>query len=293
VRSNCRLCGSAGECEHFIRRIDCKICGGPCDCGSGKAKSKCVPCREKKKAALAEEAAKLAAQLGVSVPELTIPPSDVPLLHSHHPAGGVVGIGVLKPKLNDNSVPKPIIRATRKEISGSSAFQGVTPLIQKPPGITELSTSDVIPNHSSGMAIGGDLGSMSFQKCANVDSNSMQTIMPSVYDLSNALLVAARLEVQEMMRQIAAQNALSDQAISSHESQSFASVPLPTLSDATPAIPSAVPAHLLFPSTQAFPSTFSSASLAKYVQNAMMRPVFFPDMPVTYDSGAKGASHLT
>jgi hypothetical protein len=253
-----------------------------------------VPCREKKKAALAEEAAKLAAQLGVSVPELTIPPSDIPILASQIPAGAAVGISTLKQKLNHNSVVKPSMRATRKEISGSGAFQSLSSLIQKPSGITELSASDITPNPTSGIAIDSDLGAMSLQKCANSDSNSMQTTMPSVYDLSNALLIAARLEVQEMMRQIAAQNALGDhQATSSYEAQSLVPAPFPTLSAASPTLPAVVPAHLLFPSTPAFPSTFSSASLAKFVQNAMMRPVFFPDVPATFDSGAAGANHMS
>ena len=82
--------------------------------------------------------------------------------------------------------------------------------------------------------------------------------MPSVYDLSNALLLAAKLEVQHMMSQLAAQFAQNDQAASLYQAQSAASLPLPTLLP-TPTLPSIIPAHLLLPSAPAFMSPLSSS----------------------------------
>jgi hypothetical protein len=263
VRSNCRLCGSAGQCEHLIRRIDCAICGGPCDCGSGKPKSKCVPCRENKKVILASEAARLASQLGVSVPELTIPPTDIPLLASKLQETIAV--------TESNLVPKTSIRAAKADTSGSSAFQSVSSFRQMPALNPELVS--MVPDYSrvGGLSFGSDFGA--FEKCSTLDSISMAARMQPVYDMSNALLLAAKAEVESMMLQIAAQNSKPGikQDFSLQAPPSLASLPLPMLLGA-PTFPSMTPAHPTLPPAHAFHPSFPTPAIADF----LLRPITTP-----------------
>jgi hypothetical protein len=221
---------------------------------------------------LAEEAAKLAAQLGVSVPELTIPPVDIPLLASQLPDAMTVKTSALPSKPMCNSLVKPGVRLPRKEISGFSAFQSAASFRRKPSGNPEVPAADAIPNLTPGFDLCGDSGSNPLEKRAKLDSSNIQTPLSSIYDISNALLISAKLEVQQMMSQIAAHNARIDQARSLLQAQSAACLPLPSTL-AAPTFPAIVPAPLeLFPRSQAFPSTYSSAALANFVQTTMMTP---------------------
>ena len=237
---------------------------------------------------LAEEAAKLAAQLGVSVPELTITPADIPLLASQLPDSITVKTSALPSKPIRKMLVKPV-RVPRKEISGSGAFQSATLLIQKPSGNPEVPAADAIPNLTPGFDLCGDSGSTPLEKRAKLDSSNMQTPLSSIYDISNALLIAAKLEVQQMMSQIAAHNARIDQARSLLQAQSAACLPLPSTL-AAPTFPAIVPAPLeLLPRSQAFPSTYSSAALANFVQTTMMTPsgIDFPlQGSMAYDFGS-------
>ena len=142
--------------------------------------------------------------------------------------------------------------------AGSGDFRKSTNSIQKPSWNPELLATDATPSTTSGLEMFGGAGAPPDLKCATLDLSSMQSPMPSVYDLSNALLLAAKLEVQHMMSQLAAQFAQSDQAASSYQAQSAASLPLPTLLP-TPTLPGIIPAHLLLPSAPAFLSPVSSS----------------------------------
>jgi hypothetical protein len=181
---------------------------------------------------LAAEAARLAAQLGVTVPELTIPPTEIPLLASKLPdaigistsasllksiAGPIGGLcnssafenignsSALQSKLPD-AIGVSTSASFLKSIAGpsgglcnSSAFERMASFRQKAPLKSELFVTDPIPHFASGLGVGANLGSFPLP----VDPLSMQAIR----DHSNALLVAARAEVEQMMAQIAAQNA--------------------------------------------------------------------------------------
>ena len=205
---------------------------------------------------LAAEAARLASQLGVSVPELTIPPTDIPLLASKlHET-----IAVSK----SNPVPKTSIRAATADTSGSSAVQSFSSFRQKPALNPELVS--MVPDYSrvGGLAFGSDFGA--FDKCSRLDPISTAARMQPVYDMSNALLLAAKAEVESMMLQIAAQNSKTGlkQDFSYQAPPSLASLPLPMLLGA-PTFPSMTPAHLTLPLAHAFHPSFPTPAIADFL----------------------------
>jgi hypothetical protein len=157
---------------------------------------------------LAAEAARLAAQLGVTVPELTIPPTEIPLLASKLPdaIGNSTSAVLLK------SIAGPIgglcNSSAFENIGNSSALQHLVSQMKASVN-PQMFAMDPTLHFASGLGGGANLGSFPFQKHSglSLDPLSMATCMKPVYDLSNALLVAARAEVEQMMAQIAAQNA--------------------------------------------------------------------------------------
>jgi hypothetical protein len=188
---------------------------------------------------LAAEAARLAAQLGVTVPELTIPPTDIPLLASKLP--DVMGVSAAAPLLKSNVGPSA-------ELCSSIEFQNLVSRLKAPfmPELFAMGSTPQYTSQGSGLEVGGDLGLFAFQKPSlPTDALSMATCMKPVYDLSNALLVAARAEVEQMMAQIMAQNAssalLHAQAKSALQAQSTVTLPM-SLSLSTPAFPAINPA---------------------------------------------------
>ena len=157
---------------------------------------------------LAAEAARLAAQLGVTVPELTIPPTEIPLLASKLP--DAIGISTSASLLK--SIAGPIgglcNSSAFENIGNSSALQHLVSQMKASVN-PQMFAMDPTLHFASGLGGGANLGSFPFQKHSglSLDPLSMATCMKPVYDLSNALLVAARAEVEQMMAQIAAQNA--------------------------------------------------------------------------------------
>jgi hypothetical protein len=157
---------------------------------------------------LAAEAARLAAQLGVTVPELTIPPTEIPLHACKLP--DAIGISTSASLLK--SIAGPIgglcNSSAFENIGNSSALQHLVSQMKASVN-PQMFAMDPTLHFASGLGGGANLGSFPFQKHSglSLDPLSMATCMKPVYDLSNALLVAARAEVEQMMAQIAAQNA--------------------------------------------------------------------------------------
>jgi hypothetical protein len=157
---------------------------------------------------LAAEAARLAAQLGVTVPELTIPPTEIPLLASKLP--DAIGVSTSASLLK--SIAGPIgglcNSSAFENMGNSSALQHLVSQMKASVN-PQMFAMDPTLHFASGLGGGANLGSFPFQKHSglSLDPLSMATCMKPVYDLSNALLVAARAEVEQMMAQIAAQNA--------------------------------------------------------------------------------------
>jgi hypothetical protein len=116
--------------------------------------------------------------------------------------------------------------------------------------------------------------------------------MKPVYDLSNALLVAARAEVEQMMAQIAAQNA-SD-ALPHTPAQpceqtlpaaSLTALPPPFSTSTLPAITAAASS----PSSQTFQPMFSSAAVAELLAQQHFSPsVLDASAHATANAGATG-----
>ena len=131
----------------------------------------------------------------------------------------------------------------------------------------------MVPDYSrvGGLAFGSDFGA--FEKCSTLDSISMAARMQPVYDMSNALLLAAKAEVESMMLQIAAQNSKPGikQDFSLQAPPSLASLPLPMLLGA-PTFPSMTPAHPTLPPAHAFHPSFPTPAIADF----LLRPITTP-----------------
>jgi len=242
---------------------------------------------------LAAEAARLAAQLGVTVPELTIPPTEIPLLASKLP--DAIGISTSASLLKSIAGPSGGLcnSSAFENIGNSSALQHLVSQMKASVN-PQMFAMDPTLHFASGLGGGANLGSFPFQKHSglSLDPLSMATCMKPVYDLSNALLVAARAEVEQMMAQIAAQNA-SD-ALPHTPAQpceqtlpaaSLTALPPPFSTSTLPAITAAASS----PSSQTFQPMFSSAAVAELLAQQHFSPsVLDASSHATANAGATG-----
>lgn len=149
----------------------------------------------------------------------------------------------------------------------------------------EMGSTPQTTSYVPGLEVGADLGLLSFLKQPGLlaDPMGMASQMKPVYDLSNALLVAARAEVEQMMAQILAQNAsnavLYAQAESYPQAQS-ATLPGP-FSLSTSAFPAISPAASLASHSnhQNYQPVLSSATLADILALHAMAPALGPAHP--------------
>ena len=222
---------------------------------------------------LAAEAARLAAQLGVTVPELTIPPTEIPLLASKLPdaIGGSTSASLLK----SNAGPSG-------GLCNSSAFERMASFRQKAPLKSEIFATDPTPHFASGLGVGAHIGMFPLP----VDALSMQAIR----DHSNALLVTARAEVEQMMAQIAAQNA-SDALPHTPAQPCQQTLPAASLTALSPPFSSStlpgITAAASLPSFQTFQSMFSSAAVAELLAQQRFSPSVL-DAAALATAGATG-----
>jgi len=181
---------------------------------------------------LATEAAKLAAQLGIPTAELAMSPATIPLLSTNLSDVPDLPAPVAAPK------PNQTLQSNNRAAKGDSisAFQSLASFRQQSTQSPEQLS--MVPHQAFGPAFGADMGIPPIGNRSVSSALSLPSFQP-VMTLSNALLIAAKAEVDLMMTHMAAQS----EADYSIQAQSAARLPLPIAPPFTvPTFPLMMPA---------------------------------------------------